>query len=69
MANETNIFSKSHLDYFEVVPEHAIPFKGIPSKIMWAVALYVNPNSPYSKADLFSRKALIEDDFLNEPLE
>lgn len=64
-----NIFNKTHLDYFKVVPEHAMPFKEIPSKVMWAVALYVDPSSPYARADLFTKRELIESDYLGEPLD
>lgn len=58
-----------HTDFFTVNPTLKIAFPNVDSKTMWALALLLHPMSKFRNANFLERKKLIEDDFLQGPLD
>lgn len=59
-------------DFFEVNPQLRIPFEPLlkditnPSKYMWAVALFLHPDSKFANTDEEYRKTLIISDYYED---
>lgn len=68
LVNNFDIFSDFYSD-----PQLKLVFNqelkdGVSSQTMWALMLYVHPDSKYASQDDTTRKSLIEKDYLKVPL-